>query len=210
MAVTPEGGSLVVTMWQDYILFPTMSEFVDEAIRYLLHAKQDHKGIVRIKFLDPMATDDPLYIIDGVATKNTAFFLSLKPADVLTVKIVKDYRKLARFGLMGKNGIVMVQTKLGDVREPLDDQSKLIEGLNRPVDFPSIDYLDGRDPYIPNFRATIHWAPSIETDANGNATVEFYCSDDVGTLSIRIDGLATGGKPFSAVHSLEVNLDSYA
>ena len=151
-----------------------------------------------------MATGDPLYIIDGIATKNTDFFLSLKPSDLLTVKIVTDPYKLVRFGLLGKNGIVMVQTKMGDAREPLDDPSKLIEGLNRPVNFKARDYSNVQDHRKPDFRSTIHWNPSIKTDSNGKAMVEFFCSDDVGELKIRIDGLATGGRPFSADYDLEV------
>jgi hypothetical protein len=37
--------------------------------------------------------------------------------------------------------------------------------------------------------------------------VEFFCSDDIGKLSIRIDGLATGGRPFTGGLELEVMAD---
>ena len=152
-------------------------------------------------------TGDPVYIIDGIATKNTAFFLSLKPSDLLTVKVVKDPHKLERFGLMGKNGIVIVQTRKGNAREPLDDPSKLIEGLNRSVSFKARDHSGAEDAHRPDFRSSVYWNPSVKTDSNGKASVDFFCSDDIGKLSIRIDGLTTEGKPFSAGQDLEVGVD---
>ncbi|MCZ6694667.1 MAG: hypothetical protein O6939_12245, partial [Bacteroidetes bacterium] len=199
-----KGADITINV-QNYISFSTMGELLKEVIQSLYYGKIGQKSIVRVKYLKPTkATDDPLYVIDGIATKNTDFFLSLKPSDLLTVKIVTDPYKLVRFGLMGKNGIVMVQTIKGDVREPLDDPSKLIEGLNRPVNFKTPDYSNAQDHRRPDFRSTVHWNPSVKTDSNGKAMVEFFCSDDVGKLSIRIDGLASEGRPFSAEHDLEV------
>ncbi|MCZ6900016.1 MAG: hypothetical protein O7F74_07235 [Bacteroidetes bacterium] len=199
-----KGADITINV-QNYISFSTMGELLKEVIQSLYYGKIGQKSIVRVKYLKPTkATDDPLYVIDGIATKNTDFFLSLKPSDLLTVKIVTDPYKLVRFGLMGKNGIVMVQTIKGDVREPLDDPSKLIEGLNRPVNFKTSDYSNAQDHRRPDFRSTVHWNPSVKTDSNGKAMVEFFCSDDVGKLSIRIDGLASEGRPFSAEHDLEV------
>ncbi|MEK6781484.1 MAG: hypothetical protein AABY93_07245 [Bacteroidota bacterium] len=190
---------------KDYVLMPTMAEVIKEVIPSVYHRKTSKKSIVRISLLSPMAmpTDDPLYIIDGIATKNTDFFLSLNPADLVSVKIVNTPKKLIPLGLMGRCGIIIVQTKRGNVREPLDDVSKLVQGICRPLAFNAQNQKHSQ-PNKPDFRSTIFWNPSITTDAGGKATVEFYCSDDVGELQIRIEGLATGGRPFSATHKLEV------
>jgi hypothetical protein len=196
---------------QDYTLFPTMAELVKEVIPSLQHRKTGRRNIVRVTLPEIMwasASGDPVYVIDGIVTKNTAFFLSLKPSDLLTMKIVYQPKKLLPLGLMGKNGIVIVQTRKGDAREPLADPARLIEGLNRPADFKARDHSGAQDSRRPDFRSTVHWNPSVKTDANGKATVEFFCSDDIGKLSIRIDGLATGGRPFSAWQNLEVVVDS--
>ena len=95
----------------------------------------------------------------------------------------------------------------GRILYPLNDPSKLIESLNRPVMFNVRDHSGAQDLHRPDFRSTVYWNPSVKTDSGGKATVEFFCSDDVGKISIRIDGLATGGRPFSAGQDLEVVLD---
>jgi hypothetical protein len=187
-----------------YNLFPTMEELVKEVIPSLFHRKTGRKSIVRISLPEVMtakATGDPLYIIDGIATKNTTFFLSLKPSEIITVKIVNDLKKLLPLGLMGKNGIVIVQTKKGDVRESNPDPSMLIEGFSKPINFAE---HTTSNLYKPNFRSTIYWNPSIKTDSNGKATVEFSCSDDVGKLRIRIEGLTKEGRPFTTEENVEV------
>jgi hypothetical protein len=186
---------------QKYIVFPTMAELVKEVIPSLQHRLSNGKDNVRVSLSESMtasATGDPVYIIDGIATKSTPFFLSLKPADLLSIKIITDPNKLLRFNLLGKNGIVIVNTKTGDTRVPLDDEAKLIEGLNSPVNFHASRHENQGDQGRPDFRSTIYWNPTVHTDSNGKAIIEFFCSDDIGPISIRIDGVAEGGKPFSA------------
>jgi hypothetical protein len=45
-----------------------------------------------------------------------------------------------------------------------------------------------------DYRATLHWEPNINTDANGRARVSFYTSDIAGKYTITVSGVdATGG-----------------
>jgi hypothetical protein len=200
-------GADITVRVQDYALFPTMAELVKEVIPSLYHRKTKKREIVRVGLLPPMIeTNDPVYIIDNIATSNTEFFLSLKPADILTIKILSDPRKLVPLGLMGQNGLVIVHTKSGSAREPLDDQAKMITGLNKSLTFKSNDYSAASDLHRPDFRSTIYWNPIVKTNANGNAIIEFYTSDDIGALRITIDGLTTVGRPFSAGQEITVNV----
>lgn len=192
---------------QDYFSFLKMEELIKEVIPSLWHRKIDKKDVVRVNlpdFMAEQASGDPVYIIDGIATKNTSFFLSLLPVDLLTIKIVRETKKLIPFGMLGKNGFVLVQTKKGNVREPVKDSSFLFEGLTKPINFINPNHSDttGRKP---NFKSTIYWNPFIRTDKNGKATIEFYCSDDVGFLNIQVNGMA-GSKPFTAEKSIMVGL----
>lgn len=199
-------GANITVQVQDYSLFPTMAELVKEVIPSMYHRKTKKKEIVRVGLLPPMIeTNDPVYIIDNIATSNTDFFLSLKPVDLLTIKILSDPRKLAPLGLMGQNGLVIVHTKSGNVREPLDDQAKRITGLSRPLIFKAAD-SSPIDSHRPDFRSTVYWNPIVKTNANGKAIVEFYTSDDIATLHIQVEGLATGGKPFSAGQEIHVSV----
>ena len=90
----------------------------------------------------------------------------------------------------------MVTTKKGNVREPVDP-SKLVQGLNSPIDFRPNGY--GEEPFnhLPDFRSTIFWNPSFKTSRDGKAVVEFYASDNLGELHVRIDGFTSRGVPFS-------------
>ncbi|MBL7877903.1 MAG: hypothetical protein JNL53_19720 [Cyclobacteriaceae bacterium] len=193
----------VVVMVQDFLIFPTMAELIREVIPSLYHRKTRKGEIVRVGLLPPMIeTHDPLYIIDGVATKNTNFFLSLKPADIISVKIINDPKKLMPLGLFGRNGIVLVQTKTGEAREPLDDPKKKITGLNKTLSF-ATPWEKSEITYTPFFRSTIYWNPTISTDTNGQAEFKFTCTDDMGRMNIRIEGMANG-KPFSILKGFEV------
>ncbi|MDZ7647311.1 MAG: hypothetical protein U5K54_09100 [Cytophagales bacterium] len=193
----------VVIMVQDDLIFPTVAEMIREIIPPLYHRKTRKGNIVRVGLLPPMIeTKDPLYIIDGIATKSTDFFLGLNPANIISVKVINDPKKLLPLGLFGRNGIVLVETKTGDAREPLDDPAKKIIGLNRALPF-KMPWQTSEILYTPFFRSTIYWNPTISTDSNGKATFEFNCTDDMGRMVIRIDGMANG-KPFSIVKDFKV------
>ncbi len=188
----------------DYIAFGTMEELIKEVIPSLFYRHYGQNKIVRVSLTEPLKIEaDPLYIIDGIATKNTAFFLSLKPSDLRSIRIIKNSQKLMPLGLMGKNGIVYVNTKLGNIRES-PDPSKLVIGLNDPMDFPLNNYSQKNSSFSPNFRSTLYWNPSTKTDENGKATIEFRCTDDIGKMMIRVDGLTTNGKPFTAQQEIDV------
>lgn len=191
---------------EDFYLFPTMSQFVSEVVRQLRVGQQRGKEIVRMKFLEPnIATGDPLYIIDGIATKNTEFFLSLNPKDLKTISVIKYPRKLSRFGLMAKNGIVIVNSKLGNIREELNPEN-LIYGLSRPLEFKELDETWAENSTKPEFRSTVYWNPSIRTDENGHAEFSFYTSDDQSPLIVIVKGMANG-EPFTVIKKLLYAMD---
>lgn len=187
---------------EDFYLFPTFAEFLNEVVRPLRVGQQKGKPLVRVRFLEPeIATGDPLYIIDGIATKNTEFFLSLDPKTLKTISVIKYPKKLSRFGEMAKNGIVLVDTKTGNVREPLN-QERLIYGLNSPMEFPELNVEWANESGNPEFRSTVYWNPSVEIDEEGKASVQLMNSDDIATLAIRIEGFV-GGRPVSLVKKIE-------
>jgi hypothetical protein len=182
---------------QKYILFQSMEELIKEVIPSLFYRKAGGKNIVRVTLEQPMfATTDPVYIIDGIATKNTSFFLSLKPSELKTVKIIKSASKLKTLGLLGKNGIVIVETIKGNKREPVVDLGKLVYGFNPPINFRNIGEISNTNMHIPHFRTTLYWNPTIETEANGKAMVKFKASDDTGLMKVIVHGLTKDNKPF--------------
>ena len=196
---------------QDYDLFPTMQEYIKEIVPALFYRRRGGKDVVRVKLQSPganrqptSALNEPIYIIDGIATQNTDFFLSLKPANIMTIKIANDPRKLAQWGLFGKNGVLIIQTKKGNLREPINDPTKIFQGLSQAIPFRMIVHTDATDRRIPDFRSNLYWNPTLVTDVNGKATVNFFCSDDFGEFEISIQGITKNGQPFSAHRSIGV------
>jgi hypothetical protein len=177
----------------DYLVFPTMEDMVHEIVPFLLHRVIKGKKAIRVIFSNPSfkPTGDPLYIIDGKMTKSTEYFLSIKPTDVLTIKVEKDINKISRLGMLGKNGIVYVQTKKEvAAKEKLGEEDYVVAGLVSPLKERSPINLKSRQP---DFRSTLYWNPQIKTDANGEAIISFQLSDDVGKMKINISGITEAG-----------------
>jgi hypothetical protein len=191
---------------EDYVVFPTMHDVIKEVVSGMYSRKSKNGDIVRIDLLPPlMGSSNPVYIIDGFATKNTEYFMSLKPSGLKTLKVVNNPQKLIPTGLLGQFGIVIVESKLGNLREPLTSDNKRINGLQLPVKFKEVN-PEKMNPGAPEFRSTIYWNPSIKTDESGKALVEFMVSDDVGAINVMIDGITNGLQPFSSIAELKVEI----
>jgi uncharacterized protein (DUF2147 family) len=57
---------------------------------------------------------------------------------------------------------------------------------------------DGKNLNMVDKRTTIHWEPSVVTDANGMATVTFYNADPKNTIRVVVQGVTEKGTPVAA------------
>jgi hypothetical protein len=188
---------------QDYVSFPTMKEFLKEVVQSVFIRQIDTSYMIRIKNLEPkMATTEPVYFIDGIATRNTDFFLSIKPKDISSIGVINKASKLQPFGLLGKNGILIIKTTLGKTREPVTGKSQVIEGLSKPKNYPNVN--QNHNNVGPIFKSTIFWDPSVFINSNGQATINFFCSDDVGDLSVIVEGVTADGRFFESRKKITV------
>ncbi len=67
--------------------------------------------VVRIRGVGTINNDDPLFIIDGVPTKDGINFLSAN--DIATITVLKDASSAAIYGARSSNGVVVITTKGG-------------------------------------------------------------------------------------------------
>ncbi len=106
----------------------------------------------------------------------------------------------AIFGARGANGVIGFYTKKSN--ETPRSNSANNHGFIRRK-----GYQIEREFYAPKYdtdevlhskpdhRATIFWAPMIQTDATGKATVRFFNADLNSTIRIKIEGLSLNGIP---------------
>jgi hypothetical protein len=179
---------------QEYRVFPDMPELILEIIPRLYYRKNEKRELVRVVFSDAylQPKSSPLYIIDGLMTRHNSAFLSLKPADIITVKIIHDPVELSRFQAVAKHGIVIVKTKNGNGARNAERPMTTIDGTNDVFPFQAPGERPAGTRRKPDFRSTLYWNPEVRTNKNGKATVSFFATDDIGNVKILVRGLAAG------------------
>lgn len=65
---------------------------------------------VRIRGVSTLNNSDPLYIIDGIPTKSSAFNI-LNSNDIESIQVLKDGASAAIYGSRASNGVVIITTK---------------------------------------------------------------------------------------------------
>lgn len=183
-----------IVNFADFGPMASMEDAIREIVPSLYERSRRNRKIVRVEVQEPLTTmDDPLYVIDGIATTNTAFFLGLNPANVQSVGIVTSAAKLLPLGILGVNGIVFVHTKQGGVNVPIPANSRVVTGIEARVAFRPVSNLPADAPH---FRSTVYWNPKVSTDSGGVARISFPVGDDTGAFSVLVFGLTDTGAPF--------------
>ena len=68
--------------------------------------------MVRIRCINTVNDNGPLYVIDGVSTRNQDLS-SLNPNDIESMQILKDASSAAIYGAQAANGVILITTKKG-------------------------------------------------------------------------------------------------
>jgi hypothetical protein len=190
------GGADVIVNLKDYVVFPTMSELIREVVRSVEHRRVKDKDIIRVYTTQkrPSNFAQPLFIIDGILTKNTALFLDLNPADVLTLKVIKDSNKLTRFGSLGENGVIVVSTRNPIVS--ITNKEKNTFEFTGLSDTTLMKPIKKHLVHTPDMRLCLYWNPDLTVNSEGKSSIKFLTSDKVGNYVVQIQGLTADGRPF--------------
>ncbi len=68
--------------------------------------------MVRIRGINTVNSNGPLYVIDGVSTRNQNLS-SLNPNDIESMQVLKDASSAAIYGAQAANGVILITTKKG-------------------------------------------------------------------------------------------------
>ncbi|MFT6054348.1 MAG: hypothetical protein ACJASP_001239 [Roseivirga sp.] len=144
----------------------------------------------------------PLILLDDVTT-DAAIVASLNPDSFSRVVLFKGAAATNPFGQEGVGGVLAFYTKGGDglkLASQKPSNNFLSTSLKRA-------YSSSRSFYSPKYdvktaldikydqRLVLHWKSLIELDENGEATIEFWNSDEVTSVLLDLQGLMSDGKP---------------
>lgn len=187
----------------DYLPFPTMEETLREIVPRLQHRWRGKRHEVRVALSEPnlFAPPDPLYFIDGVLTDNTDFFMELDPGTIANIEIVTNQQKLRSMGMLGRNGVVFVTTKLDDNRLNVPRPKNSFDALGLAAYSP-FDNNRRSSPRIPVLSSTVYFNPAMKVDQYGKATFEFEAPDNAGTFTIETTCLSDSGMLYKSVKQI--------
>jgi TonB-linked SusC/RagA family outer membrane protein len=99
---------------------------------------------IRIRGTGTIGNNNPLYIVDGVQTRDIAF---LNQGDIKTMTVLKDAASAAIYGARGSAGVVLITTKSGTIGKPSFDVS-YYKGISNTTNLPKLrnasQWLDNR------------------------------------------------------------------
>ena len=150
--------------------------------------------------------ENPLMLFDGVPVFDADEIIAIDPLKVEKIETVK--RRFHK-GVLDCRGIVTYTTYKGNLNGYTLHKNALVfqyEGVQPKKQYFFPEYPSSFDKKIktPDFRSVLYWNPEINLDEKGNATIEFYTSDDTNDYEIRIAGLSNNGNSFSKNAYFEV------
>ena len=137
----------------------------------------------------------PLLLVDGVVTPDNRDAAHLDPLKADRIELVTNEYY---FGELKFPGIISFFTQEG--RCPVDYPPYYLrqayDFLTRRTSIIFPVYTDSTEQSrpLPDFRNTLYWNPKIRTDKSGQATVEFFTSDETTDFTFIIEGLSADGK----------------
>ncbi len=179
--------------------FTSVSQILGEVVPMVRGKKINGKEEIRVflKETAMFASDAPLCLIDGKLTDDTRYFLSLDPQTISTIGVVHSAEELTRYGVLGRNGIVIVETSvpMQDRHVPSGKSTLMIKGLNEEIAFNSPKYPEHPGGRIPDLRVCLYWNPNVIVDGSNEGQIRFYTGDDTGIYVVRVEGLTSDGRP---------------
>jgi TonB-linked SusC/RagA family outer membrane protein len=98
--------------------------------------------VVRIRGTGTINDNDPLYIVDGIPTKDA--FNSLSPSDIESISILKDASAASIYGARAANGVLIITTRKGKTGAPRINYS-MYAGVQNAY---NLTEMTNRDQYV--------------------------------------------------------------
>ncbi|MGA0558909.1 TonB-dependent receptor plug domain-containing protein [Larkinella sp. VNQ87] len=143
---------------------------------------------------------EPLFVLDGIPVDKQSI-ISIPVFDVDYIDVLKG-ANAAIFGSRAGGGVIAIYTKRGSPNYDFSQEKSpgtlvvQVPGYRVVREFYAPRYDEPKPEHNrPDYRPTLHWAPMIQTGADGKAQVSFFTSDARGPIRIVVEGAATDGRP---------------
>jgi hypothetical protein len=157
----------------------------------------------------------PIFVVDGNTYFNGGergemFYTAMNRVAFFPVNEIKKIMVLPPGDIAGhyadmqlwmniRQSLVVIETYSNNTYrgDPQGIKTFILDGLDTPRQFYSPRY-DGpsKNSQVFDGRATLYWEPSIRTDANGQAKIDFFTSDHQAPLEVFVNGIEVGsGNP---------------
>jgi hypothetical protein len=189
--------------------FSSVSEMFINIVPMARYRKTKDTESIRV-FLDKdavLAERDPVFILDGIMTDNLSYVLGLKADMIKRIGVIRTESMLARFGDLGANGIIVIETGIVNHAALWErtEKSLFIKGISKPLPFISKTYTSETSASrIPDLRSCLYWNPSLTTASTDSSNFSFFTSDDTGEFIIHVSGLLHNGSILNAHKSFSV------
>lgn len=142
----------------------------------------------------------PTYYVNGFKSQLD----DLRKLPLAEVKLIDVIRgpKVAAFGSLGENGVVLVYTK--DEKPVSGMLYSKMQGFHKDREFAVFDSEWLSDQKLSDIRTTLHWNPDLRTDDKGKVKETFTTSDQTGEFIIIAQGLRDDGTPFYGTKKIVV------
>lgn len=191
-----------------YKNFSSVAEMLGEVIPMVKSKKAQGKDDIRvfIKGNSMFASASPLLVIDGVLTDSIGYLMAMDPSTILSMGVIHDKNELVRYGVLGKNGILVITTSApGLHQEALRGKGTLnVKGIDTPLAFKAKQHRGQLNNRIPDLRSTLYWQPDVKLFSTKDTLIEFYTADGTGTYVIKVTGMTQAGIPFEVYRDFNV------
>lgn len=151
--------------------------------------------------------EQPVIVIDDIVYEDDMDILtSIQTSDMSSLSLLRG-ADAAILGSRGSAGAVVITLK-DPKNRPAKPALGIITytplGYSDSVEFyhPTYDTPEKKDSQRADLRSTIYWNPSLQLDAEGKATIEYYTPDSTAPEDIIIEGVDKKGKACRVVQTI--------
>ena len=151
--------------------------------------------------------EQPVIVIDDVVYEDDNDILTMiQTSDMSSLSLLRG-ADAAILGSRGSAGAIVITLKDGKDL-PAKPAQGIITctplGYSDSVEFyaPAYDTPEKKDAQRTDLRSTIYWNPSLQLNAEGKATIEYYTPDSTAPEDITIEGVDKNGKACRIVQTI--------